>query len=360
MSQSTRILFGDEPAKVALCPPGFQSSSLAPPGLVPPSFQPAGFPSSPPGLNSAAETSAYAYMGMDLNYHSSAHMFDAQTQSWADHWEMAEYDSWDQLYETCTEAASWPYNVHGITQASCLSPKSDVSEGTDSTTDTCHGAGHEMMAEGIVIDALSKALQGGPREQQHAIDCITEQLQTLCKTQQGSLLAQSAVVLAAGSQLDALLVKLSGFVIEASKSPHGNHVVQKCIDVLGHTKAQFVVDGLVGRAVAVARDRFGCRIMEHLIDSCSQKQVSGLIDELMMDAKRLCRHPFANYVMQSVVKFGTPARRAQVAEVLVADAPRFARHRFALHVFQLAVKHCEPVDSTRLIQESKRPAKYIK
>lgn len=294
------------------------------------------------------------------------HMSEYPRINWIHSWALAEQESWDNLYETCTAAVLGckKDNMHEQSESlrsrnnSC-SPTSDVSEDTDSTADTLHAAEHDLMVHQAIIDSFSKALLAGGEEQQNALDCIIEQLQTLCRTQEGSLLVQSAFAFATGSQLDALSAKLGSFVIDACKSPHGNHVVQKYIDVLGHEKAQFIVDALQSKAVALARDRFGCRIMQHLVDVCPAEQVSALIDEMMKDATRLCRHPFANYVMQSVVKVGTPARRAEMAHVLFTDAPGFARHRFAKHVFQLAVVHGEPADQTRLMVASKRPMDFF-
>jgi hypothetical protein len=271
-----------------------------------------------------------------------------QSIHWTYPWALTDQDAWDTLYAVCTETA-----------LDRCRAKSDESEETASTVDTLQDAEHETMVSEIVIDSLSHALKAGGEEQQNALKCIIEQMQSMCASQQGSLLVQSALAVATGTHLDALSAKLATFLIDACKSPHGNHVVQKCIDALGHNKARFIVDALQGKAVAMARDRFGCRIMQHLVDVCPWEQVSALIDEMMKDATRLCRHPFANYVMQSVVKTGTVARRAEMAEVLLLDAPGFSRHRFAKHVFQLAVLHGAPADQTRLMVASKRPMDFF-
>lgn len=290
-------------------------------------------------------------------------MSQYQEINWGHSWALADQDSWDELYETCTAAVLGREKTHEHSMSLCrpssCRANSDVSEETDSTVDTLHVAEHNVTVQEAIIGSFSKALLAGGEEQQNALDCILEHLPTMCKTQQGSLLVQSALALATDSYLDALSAKLDSFLIDACKSPHGNHVIQKWIDALGHKKAQFIIDALQGKAVALARDRFGCRIMQHLVDVCSEEQVSTLTDEMMKDATRLCRHPFANYVMQSVVKVGTPARRAQVADVLLTDAPGFSRHRFAKHVFQLAVVHGQPSDQTRLVEASKRPIDFF-
>jgi len=360
-----------QPKKVFLAPPGLADppSFIAPPGFgSPPGFHAScltvpDLPASP-GVDVLLDANANPFSPANLENQLPMRVGEYERLQWHA-CTLADQASWDELYENCT-AAVLSYdecNMIGQTMSLCAatrcSAKSDVSEETDSTVDTVHIADQEQMVHEVIIDSFSKALLAGGEEQQNAIDCIIDQLQIMCRTQQGSLLVQSALVLATDSQLEALSVKLSLFSIDACKSPHGNHVVQKCIDVLGHKKAQIIIDALHGKAVALARDRFGCRIMQHLVEVCPEEQVSDLIDDLMKDAARLCRHPFANYVMQSVVKNGTPVRVAQVADVLSTDAPGFSRHRFAKHVFLLAVEHGEPADQTRLMVASKRPIDFF-
>lgn len=296
------------------------------------------------------------------------------------------------LYDVCTSAAlrREEFALQGrMTARSCMrscSPASDMSEETDSTADTSNVAETDSAADlssVVEIDiletdsttdalnvverdvpvhddavaSLSKALLASAVEQQRAIDCIVEQLQTMCATKQGSLLAQSALALATSSQLEALAASLDCFLIDACKSRHGHHVVQKFVSAAGGgEQTQCIVEALRGRAVALARDRFGCRIVQHLIEVCPAEQVSALIDEMMIDAARLCRHPFANYVMQSVIKAGTPDRRAQMDDIIFANALDFSRHRCAKHVFQLAVLYAEPFNRSRLMRASNRPA----
>lgn len=289
-----------------------------------------------------------------------------QEITWAHPWALAEQESWDNLYETCTAAALGYEKDIAYCKSTLLvctdrcRTKSDVSEETASTVETLQARDDEMMANEVVIDSFSQALSSGDEEQQNALDGIIEHMQMMCGTQQGSLLVQSALAVATGKHIEALTAKLSSFLIDACKSPHGNHVVQKCLEVLGHENAQFIVDAVRNNAVALARHRFGCRIMQHLVDVCPVEQVSALIDEMMQDAARLCRHPFANYVMQSVVKTATAMRCHEMADVLFADAPGFARHRFAKHVFQLTVLHGDPSDQTRLVAASKRPMDFFK
>lgn len=355
-----------QPRKVFLPPPGLG----AVPGVADaPGF---GFPnltgrvcSAPPGFHSPAAVDVNNFASVDLGYLSSMHLIESQHLSLMHSWTLADQDSWDKLYETCTAAALGRVDtldqgqIDPLCRMKTCGSRSDVSEETDSTADTSLGGEHEIIVVGDSIDSLSHALLTDGDEQDRAFYSVVDQLRNMCQTRDGSVLAQSAVAVATGTRADVLLTKLCSFLPEACRSPHGNHVVLACIRVLGSEKAHVLVDALSGKAVQMARDRFGCRIAQHLVEVCPAEHVAAFVDELMTDAERMCRHPFGNYVMQAVVKFGTAARCSEVANVLLGDAPELSKQRFAKHVFSLAVVHCEPSDQTRLLAASRRSIAYF-
>lgn len=232
----------------------------------------------------------------------------------------------------------------------------DESQDTTSTADTSIGGDEPEM---VVEEMLLLGLQGSSEERHQALESITHQMWSLCKTQQGSRLVQTGIELASAKQLDAMLTQMKGNVADACKSPHGYHVMTKCIDVAGPSRSQFIIDELKSKAAALARDRFGCRVMQHLAECCPHSQVSRLMDEVMADAPRHLRHPYANFVVQSLLTSGPPARRAQIAKVLLTDAPGFSKHRIAKHTLRLAVAHCSAADRKRLIEGAQRPPDFF-
>merc|ERR1719246_165818 len=68
-----------------------------------------------------------------------------------------------------------------------------------------------------------------------------------------------------------LAQELKGHVLEVAMSPHGNFVMQKCIDVLPVADLDFIFDELLPSAVQLARNRAGCRIIKLLIESGHSK-----------------------------------------------------------------------------------------
>lgn len=286
---------------------------------------------------------------------------DSQASAWMpwkvgvmdslDHWDFRGDDKSGLVNESMAAYAPSPYDVLWLSQVSACqdahfaSPvqpwncrrsvnASDASSDTESTTNT---ASEALLDD---LDVLTARLYGSLDHQEQALECIARNAPLLSKTQQGSRILQTALELAQGSLLEAIVDQFRGAVLTTSRSPHGNHVLLKCLDIIGPRRSQFIVDEIAGKAVVVARHRFGSRVMQQLIKSLPREQVSGLFDELteelMTDGQRLVKHPFANFVVQKMLAFGTPAQRLQIGLILKQDAAVYNKHSVAKHVMRLA------------------------
>jgi hypothetical protein len=170
----------------------------------------------------------------------------------------------------------------------------------------------------------------------------------LARQRHGTRVAQKIVELASPCQHAEIIKELmrghaektsgpDGVIVDLYKSPHGNHVVTKLIEVLPTDSLQFILDELTGRALDAARHQYGCRVLERLIEHCKAEQVSGLIDELMIEAEPLCRHQFGNFVIQHIFEHGQPVWKTQLMKQIVAKIPELSKHRTASHVVQKAI-----------------------
>jgi len=299
----------------------------------------------PPGLGSLLPQKVDCPLAIDIAWDSTSPC--SFGQCFARDWSLSDMS-----------VSEWPCVAEGAYAGLCERKRQfsiDESQETTSTADTSVAEDQQTM----MVEMLALGLQGTPDELQQALETITHQMCSLCETQQGSRLVQTAIECASAEQLDAMLAQMKGKVADACKSAHGNHVMTKCIDVVGPSRSQLIIDELKSKAAALARDRFGCRVMQHLAECCPHSQVSRLMDEVMTDTARNLRHPYANFVVQSLLKSGPPARRAQIAKVLLTDAPGFSKHRIAKHVLRLAVTHCSAADKKRLIAGSQRPPDFF-
>lgn len=187
-------------------------------------------------------------------------------------------------------------------------------------------------------------------QKQALLSWVVNSAWLLTSTSSGCRVVQKALDIGNSWERVALADGLKGHVREASISPHGNHVLQKCITVMPPDRIQFVLTEMQGYATTAARHRYGCRVLERLIEHCPHQQTLGLIEEVLSGTEKLCRHAFGNFVVQHILEHGISEHKQRVAEVLHADAVRLAKHRVASHVMKSALVHCEAEDRQRLTQ----------
>lgn len=160
----------------------------------------------------------------------------------------------------------------------------------------------------------------------------------------GCRVMQKVLEVAGGDDRTSLIAEFHGLVTKLLESPHGNHVLQKFIEVMPPHSVQFMVEELAqypGSWVAVVRHKFGCRVSERLLEHCSVEMTAPLIAVIMNDAHTLSRHPYANYVVQHVIEYGSQAHRNLIISSLVrGGVPALAQHRVASNVVEHAIEHC--------------------
>lgn len=160
----------------------------------------------------------------------------------------------------------------------------------------------------------------------------------------GCRVMQKVLEVAGGDDRASLIAQLRGHVTKLLESPHGNHVLQKFIEVMPPQSMQFMVDELAqypGSWVAVVRHKFGCRVSERLLEHCSVEMTAPLTTVITADAHTLARHPYANYVVQHVIEYGSQAQRNIIISSLVqGGVAGLAQHRVASNVVEHAIEHC--------------------
>lgn len=194
-----------------------------------------------------------------------------------------------------------------------------------------------------------RQLDGDVEEQRQAIDWVMHLVWPLAASMQGCRVVQRALDKAGLQERVALAEQLKGHVIEACISPHANHVLQRCAELLQPEHLQFALEEIGGQARLAARHRYGCRVLERLIERCPLWQTASIVSEVVADAANLCRHAFGNFVVQHVLQHGTAPQRRAIVNVLLPDIQRLARHRVASHVVRSALAHSSGEDRQRLV-----------
>ncbi|CAN0426296.1 unnamed protein product, partial [Ectocarpus fasciculatus] len=130
------------------------------------------------------------------------------------------------------------------------------------------------------------------------------------------------------SSIDTLIALVSEFcgqargVMKCVQDQNGNHVVQKCIEVVSttaktegqylHSHIQFIIDGFVGQVEKLSMHAYGCRVIQRILEHCIDEQKQVILEEIKDSFSVLIQDQYGNYVIQHVLKHGRPTDRGRL------------------------------------------------
>merc|ERR1719387_2059323 len=155
----------------------------------------------------------------------------------------------------------------------------------------------------------------------------------------GCRVMQKAVEVAGGAERTSVIELFRGHVTELVLSPNGNHVLQKCIEVMPWHTVQFILEELAafpGSWLALSQHCFGCRVAERLLEHCPEEHTAPIVAEVIANVQTLCRHPYGNYVVQHALEYSSSELRVQIITAMAEDPDigNLAQHRMASHVIE--------------------------
>jgi hypothetical protein len=115
-------------------------------------------------------------------------------------------------------------------------------------------------------------------------------------------------------------------------SPHGNHVLQRVIELMRPSAISSVLDGLIARMAPaeLARRRYGCRVLERIIEHFTPHLLVTSVGALLSDVCFFfCRHVYGDCVIHHLLEHGAQAHRRRVINVLYSDPRTCALHTCA-------------------------------
>ena len=166
----------------------------------------------------------------------------------------------------------------------------------------------------------------------------------------GCRLVQRALSLADDAGRLEIARELRGHICEVLESPHGNHVLQRIIELMRPSAITFVLCELTACMTPqeLAKHRYGCRILERIIEHFPPRLLATSVDALLADAWDLCRHVYGNFVIQHLLEHGEQAHRRIIIDVLCSDLKTVALDPFACNVLDKGLSYGSVDDQQRI------------
>lgn len=142
---------------------------------------------------------------------------------------------------------------------------------------------------------------------------------------------------------EVILKCLDGVVVEAMYNEHGNHVVQRVVELADQKRvSKLILSQCKTRVVALCRDLRGCRVILRLLERFERSQLKFVFDEIQKDLRDLTADEFGNYVITHVIMHGEIGDRCGIIDTILDDLTMLSLHKSGSNVVEKCLQYAPP------------------
>ncbi|KAF1831044.1 mRNA binding protein-like protein Pumilio 2 [Decorospora gaudefroyi] len=152
-------------------------------------------------------------------------------------------------------------------------------------------------------------------------------------------------------QTQMIIHALSGQVVDLIQDLNGNHVIQKCLNHLKSSEAQFIFDAVGEHCVTVGTHRHGCCVLQRCIDHASGYQKVDLIRKITAHSFHLVQDPFGNYVVQYILDLNDASFTTPMCQGFQGKICELSKQKFSSNVIEKCIRCAEVPIKAVMIEE---------
>ncbi|KAL9480690.1 hypothetical protein ACSS6W_005476 [Trichoderma asperelloides] len=152
-------------------------------------------------------------------------------------------------------------------------------------------------------------------------------------------------------QIHLIIEALRFRVVELIQDLNGNHVIQKCLNKLTATDAQFIFDAVGNNCIEVGTHRHGCCVLQRCIDHATGEQKLWLIQRITEHARILVQDPFGNYVVQYIIDLNEPTFTEPIVGMFQGCISQLSRHKFSSNVIEKCLRCAQAPSKDMIVEE---------
>lgn len=168
-----------------------------------------------------------------------------------------------------------------------------------------------------------------------------------------------------------LLQEFKHHVISCIQDQNGNHVMQKCVEVISirakeaehqsrqagvavtmSKSIQFIVNDVLANVESLCCHPYGCRVLQRMLEHCVEFQKEATLNEIQLCHKTLMDDQYGNYVIQHVLQYGRDSDRDSLLNIIIEnDLLKLSRQKFASNVVEKLLKYGNSHQRNTIVRE---------
>ena len=218
---------------------------------------------------------------------------------------------------------------------------------------------------------VQKLLEFGTHQMKTQLrDTLKGEMLPLSLQMYGCRVVQKALETLDEDDLPKLLIEFHHNVLSCIHDQNGNHVIQKCIEVMS-TKAKqayachdgeranffgeqidFILNDVLDNVTPLSCHPYGCRVLQRILEHCVEPKKIMALDEIAKCHKVLLDDQYGNYVIQHVLQYGRHRDRESIMHIVIANGLLpLSKQKFASNVVEKLLKYGTPSQRNSLVRE---------
>jgi len=155
----------------------------------------------------------------------------------------------------------------------------------------------------------------------------------------GCRVIQRAIEMSDDEGRNDILQRLEGQEARLLQDSKGNHVIQKCIQMVrgGLTLAILELFKSNEACVNFAQHEYGCRVVQRILEHCSASEVEPVLSCVLSNVIPLSMNQFGNYVIQHLLQNGNKRIYDAIGQQIQGQVLNMSLHKFASNVIEKAL-----------------------
>jgi len=218
---------------------------------------------------------------------------------------------------------------------------------------------------------VQKLLDFGTAQVKSSIrDTLEGEMLQLSLQMYGCRVVQKALEALSEEDIPRLLVEFHHNVLSCIHDQNGNHVIQKCIEVVSNRakraqnngeearsnglneKIDFIINDVLVNTATLSCHPYGCRVLQRILEHCEDWRKTKVLDEIKNCHRKLLDDQYGNYVIQHVLQFGRQVDRDSILHIVVdAGLLGLSRQKFASNVVEKLLKYGNSPQRRAIVRE---------
>lgn len=152
-------------------------------------------------------------------------------------------------------------------------------------------------------------------------------------------------------QVATIISALSHKVVDLVQDLNGNHVIQKCLQVLGAERCQFIYSSVGAACVIVGTHRHGCCVLQRCIDHAQGYQRGDLVAQITKCAFDLVQDAYGNYVVQYILDLDEINYTRPLCQSFRGKVAALSKQKFSSNVIEKCLRVADLDTKSELIEE---------